>query len=133
MKPIMILTATVFVLLFAVNTTAGRHSYTCEVLSVYDLSDSGILELSDYAEKMKGGSFTVSRITGHIMGEVLLTKLSKSTQVISRGSSENAFKAIANFDHQVQLLEIQEFHQGPTKPFVAMSMGGAGVVTGICK
>ena len=133
MRPILILAATVFFLLLAANTNAGRHSYTCEVLSVYDLADSGILELSDYAEKMKGGAFTVSRITGHIMGEVLSTKLSKLTQVINRGSSENAFKATANFGHQVQLLEIQEFHQGPIKPFVAMSMGGAGVVTGICK
>jgi len=33
----------------------------------------------------------------------------------------------------VQLLEIQEFRHGESKPFVAISMGGAGIVTGLCK
>ncbi len=133
MKPSVITAVALFALFLAVNATAGELSYTCEVMSVYDLSDSGILNLSEYAERMQGGSFTVSRITGIIMGEVLSTTRCKSIQVINKGSKENSFQTIANFGQQVQLLEIREFQKGPIKPFVAMSMGAAGVVTGLCK
>ena len=82
---------------------------------------------------MKGGSFSVSRITGEILGEVVPTLMASSTRVVNHGSTENSFKSVADFAGQVQVLEIQEFKHGVTKPFVALSMGGAGIVTGTCK
>jgi hypothetical protein len=30
-------------------------------------------------------------------------------------------------------IEVKEFRKGTVKPFVSSSMGGAGIVTGICK
>ena len=34
---------------------------------------------------------------------------------------------------EAQLIEVREFQSGKKKPFVAMSFGGAGIVTGLCE
>ena len=81
---------------------------------------------------MKGSQFSVSRVTGEIIGEVVPTLMAKSTRVVNKGTTENSFKAIADFGAQYQLIEIQEFRTENIKPFVASSMGGAGIVTGTC-
>ena len=82
---------------------------------------------------MKGGSFSVSRDTGKIIGEVVPTLMASSTRVVNHGSTKNSFKTVADFAGQVQVLEVQEFMHAVTKPFVALSMGGAGIVTATCK
>jgi hypothetical protein len=122
-------------LLFSVGgaAMAGDQSYTCQVNRVYELSEGGSLESSSWEKEMKGSSFTVSRSTGEIIGKVVPTLMAKSTRVVNKGSKKNSFKAVADFGEQYQLLEIQEFREGPVKPFVASSMGGAGIVTGSCK
>ena len=113
--------------------TAGPVRYTCEVLYVYNLADDGSLEVSNWQETMAGSNFSVSRETGKISGAVLPTVRAKSTQVINPGSKEYSFKAVADFGNQHQLLEVQEFKDVDLKPFVATSMGGAGIVTGLCE
>jgi hypothetical protein len=40
---------------------------------------------------------------------------------------------VAEFEGQIQVIEIQEFNKKSKKPFVAISMGGAGIVTGMCE
>ena len=120
-------------LALAQGASAAELAYTCEVLRVYDLADDASLEASGFQKTMKGGTFSVSRVTGEIIGQVVPTLMAASTRVVNRGSSENSFKAVADFEGQVQVLEVQEFRQGSTKPFIALSMGGAGVVTGTCK
>ena len=112
--------------------SAAELAYTCEVQHVYDLADDASLGASGFEKTMKGGSFSVSRITGEILGEVVPTLMASSTRVVNHGSTENSFKSVADFAGQVQVLEIQ-FKHGVTKPFVALSMGGAGIVTGTCK
>lgn len=121
------------ILLSCQTITAGPVGYTCEVLYVYDLADDGSLEVSNWQETMAGSNFSVSRETGKISGEVLPTVRAKSTQVINPGSKEYSFKAVADFGNQHQLLEVQEFKDADPKPFVATSMGGAGIVTGLCE
>ncbi|MBI4826180.1 MAG: hypothetical protein HY807_07125 [Nitrospirae bacterium] len=115
------------------NAMAGALAYTCEVVHVYSLSTKGALEISAWEKDMKGSSFSVSRSTGEIIGEVIPTLMAKSTRVVNKGSKENSFKATADFGEQYQLLEVQEFRDGALKPFVSSSMGGAGIVTGSCK
>lgn len=115
------------------NAIAGALAYTCEVAHVYSLTDKGTLETSALEKDMKGGSFSVSRVTGEIIGEVIPTLMAKSTRVVNNGSKENSFKAVADFGEQYQILEVQEFREGAVKPFVSSSMGGAGIVTGSCK
>lgn len=126
--------AIVAALLSISQSAAGSPlSYTCEVQRVYDLADDASLRPSGFEKTMKGGSFTVSRVTGEVAGEAVPTLMAKAVRVINRGSTENSFKTLADFDGQIQVLEIQEFRQGAIKPFIAISMGGAGVVTGNCK
>ncbi len=115
------------------SVAAGELAYTCEVMQVYDLSENGTLEISRFEKGMKGSSFSVSRVTGKIIGEVVPTLFAKSTRVVNKGSTENSFKAVADFGKQFQILEVQEFRSGPIKPFIATSLGGAGIVTGTCK
>jgi hypothetical protein len=118
---------------FAGSATAAPLTYTCDVLHIYDLSEKGALNVSAFEKEMKGGSFSVSRVTGEIVGEVVSTILAKSTRVLNNGSTKNSFKAAADFEEQFQVLEVQEFRPGSVKPFVASSMGSAGIVTGTCK
>jgi hypothetical protein len=112
---------------------ADPLSYTCEVTHVYDLSENGSLKASTWEKEMKGSTITVSRATGEIIGKVVPTLMAKSTRVVNKGSKEKSFKAVADFGEQYQLLEVQEFREGTVKPFIASSMGGAGIVTGLCK
>lgn len=126
-------------LLFAAFITAlvfsmePPKSYSCEVKHVYSLTDQGSLGASQWQEQMKGSEFTVSVISGEIVGDVLTTALASSTTVINEGSKDNSFKTVADFADQYQVVEIQVFREGKVKPFVALSMGGAGVVTGVCQ
>ncbi|PIS37311.1 MAG: hypothetical protein COT35_06675 [Nitrospirae bacterium CG08_land_8_20_14_0_20_52_24] len=117
----------------ALNKAASDLSYTCEVIHVFSLTSDASLEFSAWEKDFKGSSFTVSRTDGKITGQVLPTLLAKSTRIINKGSKENSFKAVADFGDQYQVIEIQEFRKGEVKPFVASSMGGAGIVTGLCK
>jgi hypothetical protein len=115
------------------NVMAGELSYTCQVLHVYGLSNDGSLSISGFEKQMRGSSFSVSRISGEIIGEVIPTLNARSTSVVNKGSTRNSFKAIADFGNQFQILEVKEFIKKPVKPFVSSSMGGAGIVTGLCK
>jgi len=72
-------------------------------------------------------------LTGDISGKTLTTIRAKETRIVNPGSNENSFKAISYFKEQFQLIEIQEFKLSKNKPFVASSMGGAGIVTGVCR
>jgi hypothetical protein len=119
---------------------AGELAYACDVTHVYSLANSGSLETLPALEKiMKENPFSVSRETGALTGNstTLDTSLAKSTRVISRGSKENSFTAVADFGafangtHPYQYIQIQEFLPGAAKPFVVM--GTVGIVTGICK
>lgn len=125
-----------FAVLFlcAIGTaTAGTRAYNCEVSHIYDLAVNGTLKSSAWEKDMKGSTFSVSRETGEITGQVLPTLSAKSVRVINNGSKQNSFKSVADFGDQYQILEVQEFREGAMKPFVASSMGGAGVVSGVCK
>ena len=64
--------------------------------------------------------------------------MAEKTWVVTFGSVENSFKAAAEFEvaqgnRQIQVIEVQEFRRASVKPFVALSMGGAGIVTGLCR
>ena len=122
-----------FSLLCHTIVNAGENSYDCKITNVYTLSETGNLERSALSTNFIGNTFTIQKDTGEIQGEVLTTVLSNKTEVINLGSMENSYKSVAYFSGQVQIVEVQEFKPGLTKPFVASSMGGAGIVTGMCK
>ena len=123
----------VMLLLLSGAVQASPLAYTCTIKHVYSLTDSGTLTTSPWDKNMKAGSFSVSRVTGEIIGDVVPTLMATSTRVVNKGTKENSFKAVADFGEQYQLIEVQEFVTGEVKPFVASSMSGAGIVTGTCK
>lgn len=115
-------------------SVAGELAYTCIVTKVYDLQDDGTLETSAWDEGLAGSLFSVSRVTGEAVGEVVPTLMATSVRVVNPGSHEHSFKAVSEYaGPHVQVIEVQEFLEGEPKPFIALSMGGAGVVTGLCK
>jgi hypothetical protein len=120
---------------------AGEHAYTCQVDHVYNLTANGALKTLPAVERIMGqSSFGVSRETGALTGNSLTldTSLAKSTQVVNRGSKQNAFAAVADFGenvgngtHPYQFLRVEEFREGAVKPFVVV--GEVGIVVGTCK
>ena len=122
-----------YIFIFSEPLFAGSDSYSCRIIHTYDTTDDGLLRTSGFHDSFKGGEFTVLKSTGAISGDTLTTLRAVRTQVINYGSGGNSFKAVAYFDGQVQVIEVQEFKGGAEKPFIAISMGGAGIVTGMCK
>lgn len=118
--------------LWSTSFAAGL-TYTCQVLEVYSLANGGRLEA-----RGGEGRFTVSRRDGQILGEVLPTLMADKVTVLSPGDGRNSFRSFAFFNMgqagpSVQTLDVQEFRSGKQKPFVSFSMGGAGIVTGVCE
>lgn len=122
-----------FLFFVPLSSFGGNQSYSCKINNVYVLDARGSLKPSNWEKEFKGSVFSISRDNGEIIGEVLPTKLARSTKVIHKGNKEFSFKAIAYFQNQVQLIEIEEFQETKEKPFVAISTGGAEIVTGVCK
>jgi len=63
----------------------------------------------------------------------VVTEKNLSTDKSIDSDPFDIFKAVAYFNGQIQVIEIQKFKQTKFKPFIALSMGGAGVVTGACQ
>ncbi len=118
---------------FSSAALAAELLYTCVVRHVYDVDEAGRIRISNFESILAGGKFTVSRQSGSVIGDALSTAMAKRTWVVNYGGTEQAFKAASDFNGQIQVIEIQEFRSEAIKPFVAMSMGGAGIVTGTCK
>lgn len=118
---------------FTNSVNAGPVSYDCVINKVQGLDSEGDLQDSFFGSDLLGEHFAVSRADGTIIGPGLTTVLATQTIVINAGVGGNSFKSIALFDGQAQIIEIQEWREGTEKPFIAMSMGGAGLVTGLCE
>ena len=122
-----------FLVLLSAVSEAGGLSYDCVIKNVYGIDGAGALKASSMQHQFEGNKFSVSRETGRIIGQTLTTDIAKKVRVVNAGSDHNSFKAIAEFEGQIQVVEIQEFKKGAKKPFVATSMGGAGIVSGVCE
>ena len=123
----------IFLSLLASISTAGELTYDCYIKNIYSLGDNGELQESGFQNVFEGDEFSVSRETGKIIGKTLTTSLAKNTSVVNSGSDIDSFKAVAIFNRQIQIIEIQEYKETIAKPFIAASMGGVGIVTGFCK
>jgi hypothetical protein len=134
MKMIIRMIIAFFILFVASSTSvAGELSYTCKIINVYELSNDGSLRSSNLEKQFKGSEFVISRVTGDIIGVAVPTLLARSTKIINKGNNEYPFRSIADFGDRVQIIEIQGFVPEEEKPFIAISMGGAEIVTGLCK
>ena len=124
-----------FFILFVVsfNAVAGELAYTCKIIHVYELDNDGSLRSSDLEKRFKGSEFIVSRATGDIIGVAVPALLAHSTKIINKGNNENTFRSVADFGDRVQVIEIHESVPGEEKTFIVISIGGAEIVTGLCK
>jgi len=116
------------------NAVAGEHSYTCKIMKVYELDNDGSLRSSELEKQYKGSEFLISRATGEIIGGGVVTALlTRSTKIIIKDNDEYPFNSIADFAYQAQLKGINGFVPEEKKSFFAISMGGTGFITGLCK
>ena len=117
-----------------VNISEQFDRFDCEIINVYNLSGLGTLQSSSSG---RGDRFSVSRRTGEIKGDWVATMNAQKTDVLSDGGSGNSFRAVTYFNvgagHLVQTIDIQVFKPWQRKPFVSFSMGGAGILTGLCE
>jgi len=122
-----------FFILFVVsfNAVADENTYTCKIVNVYELGSDGSLVSSDLDEKYKGSEFLISRITGEIIGEVVPSLLTRASKIMIRNSDELPFKSLTDFDYKPQLVETNAFGNEDKKSFYAISIDGAGVITGL--
>ena len=123
----------ILILCISIGAKAGAFSYTCQVKEMYSLSDKGTLQESKVSAVNKNRRFSVSRDTGEIIGPVMETYNAYSTEVISKGSRENSFIAVANFKTTYQFIKVEEYKKSGLKPFVAFSASFGDIVTGLCK
>ena len=84
-------------------------------------------------KQFKDSEFIISRATGNIIGVAVPTLLPGSTKIVIKGNDENPFRSVAEIRDGVQVIEIDESVPDKEKPFIAVSIGGAEIVTGLCK
>ena len=81
-----------FLSVLCYNSIASELSYTCKIVNVYEIDEKGSLRTSNWDKQFKDSEFSVSRVTGEIIGEVMPTLLAESTEVIHKGNKEYSFK-----------------------------------------
>ena len=75
----------VIVGLLATKTQARTDGYICVVEGIYDIDEQGRLET--FYRPPEVMTFSVSRVTGEIIGDAVSTERAKSTVVINRGTA----------------------------------------------
>lgn len=115
----------------------AQPDYRCTVERVHGVAPDSDPVLVQERKQRVGKEFTVERSTGTMVG-ALKNSFATRPQVIDRGSSDNAFKAVttmrleqgAGRGSSVYTLVINEYADSARKPFVFLS--GDIVYFGIC-
>lgn len=121
---------------FAALCQADVTTYECVILEEKELSEQGRLANPQFARDV-GRRFYVDRATGIVLGAGFMTPLARAkATVVDAGSREEGFKVVYIEDKGasgkgVEVLKIQEWASGRTKPFVAM--GWRSIVSGTCE
>ena len=115
---------------------AGDAHYDCTIKNVYEINDEGALvKKSKKIEDIYKGTFSISRLTGDVVGVTMPTTNASQKIVINPGNSEWSFKALSIYEHpngnEFNGIEVLEYREGLEKPFYAISV--AGVISGTCK
>ena len=74
-------------------------------MKILNVCFEGEIETSYYDKEGKDKLFSVSRVSGEIIGDYIPTLKAKSTHVVNFGSSEWSFRTVADFGNSVQVLE----------------------------
>ncbi len=110
--------------------------YVCAVTEVRELTDRGILEITDYARavEMHAGRFAIDRASGITMAGPFATSDARETRVLSQGTDAEGMSVVwlSNTAYtNLSALHVKSYVKGPTKPFVGMD--GHLVIVGECE
>jgi len=88
--------ATVLGLVVVASSYAEENHYVCDAQSVFELSESGMLEESDFSKAlaMHQSHFAVDRKTGEVAGGPFATVDAKDGRILSSGTDQEAFKIV---------------------------------------
>ena len=111
-------------LAFVPDAAMAGDDYKCTVERVH-ASDEDSADYLLSSKAFTGSDFTVDRATGLMVGP-LKNSFATKPQVIDRGSKSNSFKVVttlslgqgAGYGSNVYTLIIDEYVDGPKKPFV---------------
>jgi len=114
---------------------ADLTTYQCVILEERQLTKQGKLDHHPLQVDV-GRRFHVDRITGVVLGAGFMTPLDRAqATVIERGAKGESFRVVYIEDKWgeskgLEVLIVQEFVSGMTKPFVAI--GWRSIVSGTC-
>ena len=120
-----------------VRSEAAPAGYQCKVEAELHVDHAGML--FPYPRPLAlGKSFSIHRDSGQLMEDTasFWSPTNAKTEVLARGNRDNSFVVTyvapsAGGGVHATLLQIQEFHPGPLKPFLLVS--GGGIYSGVCK
>lgn len=122
----------VFAITFSAVANAGLRDYQCQIYDESLVNDTG--RLYRHPEpwyRFVGDRFAVDRATGQVTGGPLSGWPMTQITVHAVGSRSEAFKAVYVSISNVMLLQIEEFHPGKQKPFMAVGLLEA--FSGLCE
>lgn len=114
---------------------AGLNTYECVIVEERNLTHDGKLDPTRNQFAV-GQRFHVDRITGVVLGARFMTPLDRAkATVVDRGSKEQSFRVVyiedkGRLGKGVEVLIVEEYVSGLTKPFVAI--GWDSIVSGTC-
>ena len=125
-------TLTLVALSLACSLAVASEHYKCVVKTATLLSDSGDLRVTELTKVYVGEEFVVDRETGRMIGLVTNHNASGKPTVLDLGGGDQAYKVLTIYKPKVfvDLLLVQDFVDGTTKPFLFIS--GPQVITGTC-
>ena len=108
---------------------AGPRSYMCKITSARDASgDKGG---QNFANSAVGSALTIDRRTGRVINKWIGNEWAPTVEVLDPGNSQWSFKAVALGEQDprghrwAMFYEVEEFTDGPVKPFLAVEGGTA--------
>jgi hypothetical protein len=114
------------------GAAAAQNSYTCSAQNVYLVDDKGrIKEDATLTRNMRGERFSVDLLTGKVGGERIPAVPPVKYSILSPSGKGGPFRSYFQGYNYVSYLEIYEFMEGETKPFVLHD--GASLFSGFCE
>ena len=105
--------------------------YKCNIKHSLQLGKDGSAQPNALANQYRNMEFVIDRASGRMLGGTASTFW--NYEVLDRGSDQQSYKALytsqAGFLN-IQLLQINEYEDGPVKPFLLVD--GTEVHTGTC-
>ena len=117
-----------------VSAQAAEEKYTCTIERGFSLGPSGLSRDRRVLSALETRTFEIDRRSGAVTGSVL-ENLQYSAEVVAPGDADNSFQVYwivrGRAGSRVRFIEVQEFEDGPQKPFRAIVQNWT--YTGVCE